>query len=40
MNIMPFNSDLNKQALEVLFPRTWENHITHKPVSTIYLEFI
>ena len=22
MNIMPFNSDLNKQALGVLFPRT------------------
>ena len=22
MNIMPFNSDLNKQALEVLFPMT------------------
>ena len=35
------NSDLNKQAqaLEVTFQEQ-QNHITHKPVSTIYQEFI
>ena len=32
------NSDLKKQAqaLEVTFSRRKQNHMTHKPVSTIY----
>ena len=32
------NSDVKKQAqaLEVTFSRRKQNHVTHKPVSTIY----
>ena len=36
------NSDLKKQvqALEVTFSKRKQNHITHKPASTIYYDII
>ena len=36
MSIMPFNSDLKKKKQAVEVQGQWQNHITHKPVSTIY----
>ena len=33
---MKFRSEETGQALEVTFSRRKQNHITHKPVSTIY----